>query len=316
MILIFGDIRDPHIQTVRKHIIAKGGKVEVFSRYDALCRITISCLDTFEIFFSIGDKIIKNYEVTSVWWRQKPFRLFHPDKPERNAAEEFIGREWKHLLYSLSTFLPSAFWINKIENQNKANYKPNQLLWATKAGFNIPKTFFSNDIYSIEKLFELSPKVIYKTYSGYVFPEAKAIFTSEINQSFLKENSNSLGIAPGIYQTYIDKEFELRVTFVGSDLFAAKINSQSRNDTLIDWRENQEVNIYSVFDLPLTIKEKLRNFICYSDLTFGTIDLIVDKKGNYIFLECNPAGQWLWIEDFINLPISSSVAENLLNLKV
>jgi len=34
-------------------------------------------------------------------------------------------------------------------------------------------------------------------------------------------------------------------------------------------------------------------------------------NGNYYFLECNPNGQWLWIEEDIGLPISKAIADYL-----
>jgi glutathione synthase/RimK-type ligase-like ATP-grasp enzyme len=43
-------------------------------------------------------------------------------------------------------------------------------------------------------------------------------------------------------------------------------------------------------------------------LTFGAIDLIETLDGNYVFLEVNPSGQWLWIDDKLSLGISDAIA--------
>jgi glutathione synthase/RimK-type ligase-like ATP-grasp enzyme len=48
-------------------------------------------------------------------------------------------------------------------------------------------------------------------------------------------------------------------------------------------------------------------------LNFGCIDLIVRPTGDYVFLECNPNGQWLWIELATGQKISASIAEWLIN---
>jgi len=37
----------------------------------------------------------------------------------------------------------------------------------------------------------------------------------------------------------------------------------------------------------------------------------VTPENEYVFLELNPSGQWLWIEDLTGLPISAEL-ENLL----
>ena len=47
----------------------------------------------------------------------------------------------------------------------------------------------------------------------------------------------------------------------------------------------------------------------------GAYDFIVNPKGEYFFLEVNPAGQWLWMEEKLNLNISKSIAEALMKIK-
>lgn len=44
-------------------------------------------------------------------------------------------------------------------------------------------------------------------------------------------------------------------------------------------------------------------------LSFGTIDLVLTPEDGYIFLEINSAGQWVWIEEMLRLPISRTIAE-------
>jgi glutathione synthase/RimK-type ligase-like ATP-grasp enzyme len=44
-------------------------------------------------------------------------------------------------------------------------------------------------------------------------------------------------------------------------------------------------------------------------LTFGAIDLIQTNTGEYVFLEINPSGQWLWLDDMLGLGISDTMAD-------
>ena len=46
-------------------------------------------------------------------------------------------------------------------------------------------------------------------------------------------------------------------------------------------------------------------------LRYGAIDLIVTPEGRIVFLELNPTGQYLWIEQATGLPISLALAELL-----
>jgi hypothetical protein len=37
--------------------------------------------------------------------------------------------------------------------------------------------------------------------------------------------------------------------------------------------------------------------------------MIETPFGEYVFLEINPSGQWLWLDDLLNFGISSAVAD-------
>lgn len=283
----------------------------MFSRYCPDSEITIECVNNlYSLKFTIDNRTIAQDEVTTIWWRQKPFQLYFPDHPERNAAQEFASREWRSMLSSLPLFLTNTQWINPVQEQAEASFKPTQFIWAIQAGFKVPATAFTNSPLSARGLAKRCKRMVYKTFSGYTFPDAKAVFTTEIDVASLADE-NAVRITPGIYQELIQKEHELRVTFVGDQIFSAKIDSQSRSDTALDWRRNQDVNIYSPVDLDDDILSKIRKFIILSRLKFGVLDLILDQSGQVVFLECNPAGQWLWIEEFTGLPISSAVADAL-----
>ena len=64
-------------------------------------------------------------------------------------------------------------------------------------------------------------------------------------------------------------------------------------------------------ELPDEIQLKLLKLHAALGLTFGAYDLIVTPNREYVFLEVNPAGQWLWLEDVTNLQISKSLANIL-----
>ena len=47
------------------------------------------------------------------------------------------------------------------------------------------------------------------------------------------------------------------------------------------------------------------------NLVFGTIDLKITTGGEYVFLEVNPQGQFLYVEILTGMPITSAVAKLL-----
>tara|TARA_B100001939_G_scaffold347979_1_gene371760 strand:- start:62 stop:268 length:207 start_codon:yes stop_codon:yes gene_type:complete len=66
--------------------------------------------------------------------------------------------------------------------------------------------------------------------------------------------------------------------------------------------------MYQPYELPQEIKEKIRKFQKLYNLSYGAYDFIVIPDGQYVFLENNPSGQWLWLERALNIPISRAVA--------
>lgn len=66
--------------------------------------------------------------------------------------------------------------------------------------------------------------------------------------------------------------------------------------------------------LPPNVEKQLLGLMKVLDLQFGAIDLIRTPNDEYIFLEINPNGQWLWIEDQLGLAVSRAIAEWLSNV--
>jgi glutathione synthase/RimK-type ligase-like ATP-grasp enzyme len=116
-------------------------------------------------------------------------------------------------------------------------------------------------------------------------------------------------LVPVIAQQWIDKAYDLRVTVVGDKIFAVKIDSQISPETEIDWRAGHSIiPPHSPYVLPQTIFKSCLSLTKHLNLSFGAIDLVRDKQGNYWFLEINPNGQWAWLETQTGLPISDCIA--------
>jgi hypothetical protein len=67
----------------------------------------------------------------------------------------------------------NARWVNSISREVQASFNPTQFLWATQAGLMAPLTAFTNWSECAASVGETSGRMIYKSYSGYVFPEGK-----------------------------------------------------------------------------------------------------------------------------------------------
>ncbi|KAG9585819.1 hypothetical protein KCV01_g13671, partial [Aureobasidium melanogenum] len=113
-------------------------------------------------------------------------------------------------------------------------------------------------------------------------------------------NRKSIELAPCIYQEYVEKAFELRVTVIGERIFAAKIEDGA-GGTFVDWRyETGRPNFrMTATELDASVQDLIHELVRRLGLSFGCLDFIVDPDGELYFLEINPNGQFLFLEDFV-----------------
>jgi glutathione synthase/RimK-type ligase-like ATP-grasp enzyme len=122
-------------------------------------------------------------------------------------------------------------------------------------------------------------------------------------------------VAPTIFQPYIEKAYELRCVVMGDKIISAKLNSQDKESARKDWRAaavDVEGDVQSeVFDLPEPVQAALHRMMRSFDINFASIDMIVMPDGEFVFLDLNPNGQWLWLEEELGLPLVASMADLL-----
>ncbi|WP_131782378.1 hypothetical protein [Legionella gresilensis] len=248
-------------------------------------------------------KSYTSQEYDVVWWRRvrKPFlpeQAVHPDD------FSFIKRENIVFYESLTqNIAPNAWWINPKEAAIRANWKLLQLRLADQCGFIIPKTLCSNDPQEVRNFLAEYEKdgVIYKPlYSSFWFEEkhVKVSYTAKLNSANLPSNQ-VLQLTPGIFQKHIKKKYELRITCFGDYIVAAKLDSQRHNEGSVDWRAIYPDKMgIEPYRLPISIEQRLRKFMRKLGIIFGAFDFIVTPNDEYIFLEVNEQGQFLWIEEY------------------
>jgi glutathione synthase/RimK-type ligase-like ATP-grasp enzyme len=137
------------------------------------------------------------------------------------------------------------------------------------------------------------------------------LFTGLVSAETLA-NLDLIRITPGIFQERIDKSYELRITVIGSRIFAVKIDSQALAETQLDWRHAQHDVAYEVATLPNEITMKINAFMQSLGLVYGAFDFIVTPDGRYVFLEVNPGGAYMWVEAATGLAITPALADALI----
>lgn len=307
---------DPHIESVTNILKQIGADVRFFDVYNpAQYAINMNFSDKdLDIHAYIDNVKLRLSEFHAVWWRVKPSFLFSRTSKKRTLWSEFAHREWESILESLHSFTPKARWINPRLSDLCARNKPTQLLVAKELGFHIPTTLISNDPSNIRDFLSYDKKnAVYKVLTWYFEYPDKIIFTSKVTLDQVLKSTASIRVSPGIFQEQIEKSYEIRVTTVGEKIFSARLDSQIYEDTRLDWRRNQLKIPYSKYKLPKEIAKQIRKMNNQLGLIYAAYDFIVTPKEEYYFLEVNPLGQWLWIENKLGLPISKALAEALVS---
>lgn len=199
---------------------------------------------------------------------------------------------------------PAAIWA--------AEHKPYQLTLAAQHGLMIPRTVISNDPSKIMQAYrDFGSMIVKPARTGHLVRNGveHAIYTSRVLEEHLHEIENAKW-STSIYQEHLPKLYDIRVTVVGKRLFAAAIDSQSDPEAQTDWRQTANPNLpHLQHTLPESLVDQLLSFMKSLNLTFGAIDLVQKPNGEYVFLEVNPNGQWLWLDDMLELGISEAVAD-------
>jgi glutathione synthase/RimK-type ligase-like ATP-grasp enzyme len=253
--------------------------------------------------------------VRSVWFRRHRLAPM-PDDLDK-AYQEYCLREvdWfiKGTIYSLDNNAPAVRWMNHPARAQFAESKVYQLSKAGKLGFQIPKTLISNDPVAVRQFWqEREGGIIAKPVRmGYFdFGDRQTcVFTTPVAEEHLRDDE-AIQLAPVIYQELIPKAYDIRVTIVGKKVFSAAIDSQSVPSAKTDWRQSETEDLpHYAHKLPASVEAMCLAYMDELGLSFGALDLILTPKNEYVFLEVNSAGQWVWLEDRLNLPISQTIAE-------
>ncbi len=261
---------------------------------------------------------LANPSLVTIWHRRPAFAVdpssLHP------ADVQFAEMECTVFRRSLLSIIArDAFWVNPPDSAISASRKLVQHQVALEVGFKLPDTLYSNDPKEIRAFIRgHGGTIIYKPFRGQPWRSRETYwvpYTSLLSEDQLVPEV-ALRNAPGIYQELIPKAYELRVTVMGSRLFAAKILSQETQDGKVDWRKAYTELQMQPFSLPAAVAELCHKLLQRLGLVFGCLDFIVTPAGECVFLEINEMGQFLFVEKYTDLLLLDAFSEFLLQGRI
>lgn len=247
-------------------------------------------------------------------------RHAHPEvvRPAADAkARTWVESECRAFLIATAELLDCRWIPGPVRTLHWAGTKSWQLRLATRLGFEIPPTLISNDPAELLAFHrEHDGKLIGKAINFPHFPAAdpddRWVFTTQLVTPSEIGYADAVRYCPAIFQAYVPKRLELRITVVGDRVFPCEIHSQETERTRYDWRRyDLQHTPHRVHALPDDVAAQCVRIVRELGLCYGAIDLILTPDGRYVFLEVNPMGQYLWIEKLTGMPISEAICDLL-----
>jgi len=321
MILILTSKRDGHVDAVSRHFDEAGIEwvrinVEDFATNVDLC---VSPADgTGRLSVRDSGRVIELAAVRAVWYRKpEPVVLSHLTLDD--AATEYVEAEFTEILHGLYALLDHAFWINNPLVSRAAHRKLLQLRVAAEVGLVVPETIVTNSRHAaLDFAQSVRGDLAIKSLGAISVLENRGqravqygIFTRRITAYDLGDVGDKIAYMPTLLQRFVEKRYELRVTCVADKTFACKIEPRRGDLTADDYRFDTRNLVHSAVACP-DLEPRLFEYLRKLGLNFGCFDFAVSETGEPIFLECNPNGQWRWVEEMTGLQISAAIAEELM----
>ena len=244
--------------------------------------------------------------ICSAWYRRpNPVDVAHIDADKRDKARSEASAMLEAVYQAIG-----ARWLCSPAALRIAEIKAIQLARAAALGLATPLTLISN-----------SPDRAHSFRAGVVGSTLVKPLRAEgafINQIFRFPLANlwtdevppqAIAFAPTMFQPYLDKKLELRCVVIGNEVFAAQMVVPGRPQDTIDWRSITFMTLATIpFSLPDAVASQLVELTRSFGIHFASVDMILTSRDEYVFLELNPNGQWLWLDYDAGLPLVNRMA--------
>ncbi|MGW5713826.1 ATP-grasp ribosomal peptide maturase [Streptomyces olivaceus] len=305
-VLVVTNLDDPTTDLVIDELHGRGVPVVRFDSGDFPATLSIEATLTsrgIEGTLTTPTRTADLSRVRSLYYR-RPSGFVFPHLDDQTAR--FAVTQARYGFGGVLASLPGCRYVNHPHRIGDAEFKPSGLAVAAACGFRLPPTAITSDPDAARAFVKAHGPVLYKPLSTPLYRIDGVSCTVEVREVTTDEIDDSVTGSAHLFQQRIDKTADVRVTVVGEKVFCVRIDSD-----LLDWRTDYARLRYSVVQPPPGVLESLHAYLDHFRLVFGAFDFAVDRRGRWWFLECNPSGQWAWLEPETGLPIVAAMADLL-----
>lgn len=320
MVLIFSEDNDHSTNMVLDWLIRKNVDFIRVNKGDVLnlkCIITND--NSEEIHFYYKNRLINSADITSVWFRRGGVHLKTNvtvgtiDVLIQNQIAKHLSEEKEEIEEFINTTLERKICLGSKFRNNVNKLKSLQM--AKQAGLSIPKTWITEEMSYLRHLFNEELGIITKSVSNGPIINSNGMIYGNYTEQIVSNDIGKLdsNFFASLFQEKIEKDFELRIFYLNKKLYSMAIFSQLDKQTSVDFRKYNKDNPNRTvpYKLPDLISLRIVNFMDLMCLNTGSIDMIVDKSGKFIFLEVNPVGQFAMVSHPCNYYLEREIADFL-----
>ena len=315
MILILSNNDDLSTDEIIDWLIFKG---EEYFRinggdYVTLDKLTIDS-DGAQTIIKCRNTQINLKDLKSFWYRRGEIRIAHsPDlakqlnsinlkKLDENSELSGCGFSefFRGELDSIEAYL--ALSLNNENHKSVGNFYNNytikiqNLQIAVSFGLSVPNTIITSSKVEVVKFKTEQKRIVIKAIKDGVGIDVNDIKYQGLTMSFCDDDIKDLPneFFPMLFQKELDKKYELRIFYLKGNFYSSAIFSQNDIQTQVDFRNynHKKPNRTPPFKLPKEIEEKLILLMNKIKMDSGSIDMVVTKANEFVFLEVNPIGQF------------------------
>jgi ATP-grasp ribosomal peptide maturase len=245
---------------------------------------------------SVNGHVLSMGGLRSVWVRR-------PGEPAAHAPHPspWLTAETRQALFGL-LYSGSPQWMNHPRNADQARLKPWQLRVAHLSGFAVPPTLITTSPRLARQFATEHGNVVVKSASGPP-PGDPAL---ALPTTLIGPDTDFSGVAagPALLQRYVPKHADIRLTCVGTRLFAARKVAEPGQ---VDGRYGDTGHAWEAVPVPERVGKSVYEYVALAGLAYAAFDF-AEEDGIWWFLECNQSGQFGFVELETGQPISEAVA--------
>jgi len=320
VILLFADQDDGIATNVKRQLVSYGETVLQVDKNNPISfsQFTINN-DTEKLSLQYKNKVFCSTMIKSIWFRRGYFSKIKPINGDKSIEIDYLNYNINLEQQSLLDIIYSHFRRSCFTVSDPRSYQVNKietLRCAKDCGLKIPSTLISktqSDIIKFRGDKDIITKGIQEVFE--MNWKNKVYY----NQTERVSSSSLMGMQeaffPTLFQKEIIKQFEIRTFYFCGLFYSMAIFSQNDKTTEVDFRNynDEKPNRMLPIQLPCGIESKLSKLMDKMSLETGSIDLIFASDNSYTFLEVNPVGQFEFLANSCNYPITKDIADILKN---